>query len=119
MSRLAGMATVLYLGAASAGAQLQHSVVSGRVLAADGSPVARAEVALRDTRGQTIAGAVSDEEGRFRLRGVAPGDYHLAAVTQALQYVADLHRRPFATACRRNAASIERPARCRSIEFHG
>ncbi len=66
-------------------AQLQLSVVSGRVLGPDGGPMAKAQVALRDPLGQTITTVASDDTGRFRLPSVAPGVYLLGAETQALR----------------------------------
>ncbi len=66
-------------------AQLQLSPVSGRVLDPDGAPVRLAIVALTDPLGRTIATVTSDDEGRFRLSGVAPGVYLLGAQAPALR----------------------------------
>ncbi len=66
-------------------AQLQGSVVSGRVLGPDGTPAPRAEIVLRDTLGQDIRRVTADDLGRFRLRGVPPGVYHLGAEAAALR----------------------------------
>jgi len=66
-------------------AQLQLSVVSGRVLGPDGAPMRNAQVALLDPLGQAIATVASDDEGRFRMRSVPPGVYHLRAQASALQ----------------------------------
>ena len=66
-------------------AQLQLSVVSGRVLGPDGAPMRNAQVALLDPLGQAIATVASDGEGRFRMRSVPPGVYHLRAEAAALR----------------------------------
>lgn len=66
-------------------AQLQLSVVSGRVLGPDGAPMRDARVALLDPLGQSIATVTSDDEGRFRLRGVAPGVYQVGAEAPPLR----------------------------------
>ena len=73
---LVGAALLLFPSAVLA--QLQSSVVSGRVLDPGGAPAASAQVALMDPLGQAIGTAVADAEGRFRIRSVAPGVYHLA-----------------------------------------
>jgi outer membrane receptor protein involved in Fe transport len=72
-------------GAPGVWAQLQLSVVSGRVLGPDGSPMRDARVNLLDPLGRSIAAATSDAEGRFRLRGVAAGVYHLSAEAPTLR----------------------------------
>ncbi|MEV6838663.1 MFS transporter [Streptomyces sp. NPDC051133] len=51
----------------------------GRVLGADGSPVARAKVTLIDRRGRQAGAAVSDEDGGYVLAVPAEGAYVLAA----------------------------------------
>ncbi|MEV5347291.1 MFS transporter [Streptomyces achromogenes] len=51
----------------------------GRVLGADGAPVARAKVTLIDRRGRQAGATVSDEEGRYALAVPARGPYVLAA----------------------------------------
>jgi len=66
-------------------AQLQPSVVSGRLFGPQGSPVRGAEVILLDALGQRIDSAVSDTEGRFRIRSVPPGTYYLRAAARALR----------------------------------
>ena len=73
------------LAATALQAQLQLSVVSGRVLGPDGAPMPNAQVALRDALGEAIATIASDDEGRFRLRSVAPGVYQLEAEAPALR----------------------------------
>ncbi|MCC5475935.1 MFS transporter [Streptomyces sp. NPDC059680] len=51
----------------------------GRVLGADGVPVARAKVTLIDRRGRQAGAAVSDEDGSYALAVPAQGAYVLAA----------------------------------------
>lgn len=74
-------------------AQLQSITVAGRVFGPDGSPFRSAEVVLLDTLSQDIARVTSDDEGRFRLRGVAPGTYYLQA--EALPLRSGLHQLTF------------------------
>jgi hypothetical protein len=66
-------------------AQLQLSVVSGRVLGPDGAPVRSVQVALSDNLGQVVASVVTDDTGHFRLSRVAPGVYLLEATATALR----------------------------------
>ncbi|AKJ13506.1 transporter [Streptomyces incarnatus] len=51
----------------------------GRVLGADGAPVARAKVTLIDRRGRQAGATVSDEDGGYVLAVPAQGAYVLAA----------------------------------------
>ncbi|MET8802497.1 MFS transporter [Streptomyces sp. NPDC004546] len=51
----------------------------GRVLGADGAPVARAKVTLIDRRGRQAGATVSDEDGGYVLTVPAQGAYVLAA----------------------------------------
>ncbi|MBL1081009.1 MFS transporter [Streptomyces actinomycinicus] len=51
----------------------------GRVLDADGAPVARAKVTLIDRRGRQAGATVSDEDGSYVLAVPAEGAYVLAA----------------------------------------
>lgn len=51
----------------------------GRVLAASGTPVARAKVTLIDQRGKQAGAALTDGEGRYALDVPADGAYVLAA----------------------------------------
>src|SRR5262245_24091655 len=83
--RLSSFATLaVLLLAAGAQAQLQLSDVSGRVLGPDGAPRERARVTLTDGLGRAIAETASDEQGRFRIAGVAPGVYRLGGEAPAL-----------------------------------
>ncbi|MFE9094222.1 MFS transporter [Streptomyces sp. NPDC007264] len=51
----------------------------GRVLDADGTPVARARITLLDRRGRRAGGALSAEDGSYALAVPAGGPYVLAA----------------------------------------
>src|SRR5262249_24176332 len=55
--------------------------ISGRVLQVDGTPIGGANVSVLGTR----TGAVSDEEGRYQVRGVPVGDHEVRAL--ALGYL--------------------------------
>ncbi|MGH7718355.1 MAG: carboxypeptidase-like regulatory domain-containing protein, partial [Gemmatimonadaceae bacterium] len=67
---LTGTLAVLALGSASAHAQ----TVRGEVVEeSGGSPVSSATVLLLDADGRRVAGAFTDERGRFALRAAAPG----------------------------------------------
>lgn len=83
LSALAAVVTLLSPTAAHA--QLQLSVISGRVLGPDGVPMGNVQVALRDPLGEVVASIASDDGGQFRLRSVAPGVYHLSAESGALR----------------------------------
>jgi outer membrane receptor protein involved in Fe transport len=55
------------------------AVVSGRILnAADGVPLPFASVIVENaTSGQQLTGALSSENGRFAIQGLAPGSYRI------------------------------------------
>src|SRR5271157_2675244 len=65
------------------GAQLsaapEKGAVSGRVLDPRGTPVSQADVRLVNAAGATVSETHSDDQGRFTLDGIAPGDYQLIA----------------------------------------
>ncbi len=55
------------------------AVLAGNVVAeADGKPVVKAEVTLRDREGGTFSGS-SDQKGKFRAKGMGAGTYTLTA----------------------------------------
>jgi TonB dependent receptor/Carboxypeptidase regulatory-like domain len=66
-------------------AQLQTSLVSGRVTGLDGSAGQRAVVSLTDSLGHVITSTEADDEGRYRVRNVAPGDYLVRAEAPPLR----------------------------------
>jgi hypothetical protein len=57
----------------------QVQIISGRVLqVADGAPIAFASVIVEITSsGQSLSGALTSEDGRFRVPGLAPGEYRI------------------------------------------
>src|SRR5687767_12668078 len=59
----------------------QTAVISGRAVdGADGTPVALATIViLNAASGDTLSGAIADNDGRFRIRGLAPGRYLIHA----------------------------------------
>ncbi len=65
----------------------EGATVEGRVLDADGEPVARARVGLGQVAAVLARGALpenmvhSDEKGAFTLRGIAPGKVEIGAVS--------------------------------------
>lgn len=64
------------------------SGVHGRVADGSGVPLAGATVTLIDARGDVVATAVPDAGGRYRLDGVPPGRYTLAAGAEGYQPLA-------------------------------
>jgi outer membrane receptor protein involved in Fe transport len=66
-------------------AQIQTSVVSGRVTAPDGSAGKHAVVSLADSLGHPIVSAEADDDGRYHVRGVAPGVYLVRAEASPLR----------------------------------
>src|SRR4051812_27082429 len=57
-------------------AQVQQSAVEGRVIDAEGLPIADANIELRDAATNQSWRAISDAAGAFRL-SVPPSDYEL------------------------------------------
>jgi protocatechuate 3,4-dioxygenase beta subunit len=63
--------------------------IRGRATGPDGSPVARAYLHLRDSRGVELSGftaftAFTGEDGRFTVRNLAPDTYRVTALTRSL-----------------------------------
>ena len=74
--RLATFAALVLLVAGSAVAQLQSGNLYGTVADDQGAPLPGVSVALAGTGAQS---QVTDEQGRFRFIGLAPGTYALTA----------------------------------------
>lgn len=77
--RAGALAALLALAAAPAAARAQAGVVTGTVVESpSGRPLAAATVTLRSAADSTrAAGGTTDAAGRFRISGVAPGQYAL------------------------------------------
>ena len=74
---LLGLTLVAFARVASA--QLQLAEVRGLVREPQGEPAPAATVRLLDTQGRVVFVTASDGQGRFALRGVAPGSYLVEA----------------------------------------
>ena len=63
------------------------AIISGRVLqVADGAPIAFASVIVEITSsGQSLSGALTSEDGRFRVQGLAPGEYRITITFPGFQ----------------------------------
>ncbi len=72
-------ALCLLLFSASLWAAPKTGPVSGRVLDPQGAPVLQARIKLMNAAGTTVGETHSDEQGRFTLNGIDPGDYQLVA----------------------------------------
>lgn len=69
----------LFIAVAAGSAAAQDGVVTGRVIDAETSgPLSTATVELRsDADSSLVTGAAADEDGRFRIRNVSPGEYYV------------------------------------------
>ncbi|MGD5997777.1 carboxypeptidase-like regulatory domain-containing protein, partial [Xanthomonas citri pv. citri] len=54
-------------------AQSNAAGIAGRVLGADGQPVANAEVTITHTESGTVSRATTDADGRYNARGLRVG----------------------------------------------
>ncbi len=71
------------LSAATLHAEPAAGRITGRVLDPQGAPVSQADVKLVNAAGTTVGDARSDDQGRFALSDVDPGDYQLVAESPA------------------------------------
>lgn len=73
------------MAAAPALAQNTTAAVGGRVLAADGKPVAGATVTIRHIESGSVSTATTDAEGRYALRGLRVGGPYTVAFAKGGQ----------------------------------
>jgi outer membrane receptor protein involved in Fe transport len=70
--------------AVAAWAQLEQSVLRGKVSDPEGNPLPGAQVVLLDQRGAELQRATGDAGGHFLFRAVAPGSYYVRASREDL-----------------------------------
>ena len=76
----------IVLGMAAPTFAQSSAVVSGRVLrVADGSPIAFASVIVEVAGAEQPAGTLTGEDGRFRVQGLAPGEYTITVTFPGFQ----------------------------------
>ena len=74
--RASAVALVVFLPPTSFFAQEGTAILAGRILDdADGTPISFATVLVKDARGEALSGVLAGEDGRFVIRGLAPGSY--------------------------------------------
>ena len=67
------LSAFLFLLFIAAGAYAQQGVVTGIITGRDGKPVQFTNIAIPALH----AGATADQQGRFTIRGVPPGNYEI------------------------------------------
>jgi hypothetical protein len=77
------LALIAALAAAPAFAQSTSAGLGGRVVGADGQPVAGAEVTIVHSESGTISKAVTDANGRYAARGLRVGGPYTVTVNKA------------------------------------
>lgn len=78
--RASAVALVVLLPPIHSSAQEGAAILSGRILDdADGTPLSFATVLVKDVRGEPLSGVLAGEDGRFVIRGLAPGSYTIEA----------------------------------------
>ncbi|HJR72157.1 MAG TPA: TonB-dependent receptor [Luteimonas sp.] len=74
---------IVALAAAPVFAQSTSSGVGGRILGADGQPVAGADVTITHTESGTVSRAVTDANGRYAARGLRVGGPYTITINKA------------------------------------
>lgn len=82
MSKLT-LGLLAVLATAPAFAQSTSAGVGGRVVAADGKPVAGAEVTITHAESGTVSRAVTDADGRYNARGLRVGGPYTITINKA------------------------------------
>ncbi|MFC5569599.1 TonB-dependent receptor domain-containing protein [Lysobacter yangpyeongensis] len=82
MSKLT-LGLLAVLATAPAFAQSTAAGIGGRVVGADGKPVAGAEVTITHTESGTVSRAVTDADGRYNARGLRVGGPYTVSVNKA------------------------------------
>src|SRR6478752_2998935 len=84
-ARLSKLSLALFavLATSSAFAQSTSAGLGGRVVGANGQPVAGAEVTIVHTESGTVSKAVTDANGRYSARGLRVGGPYTVTVNQA------------------------------------
>ena len=82
MSKLT-LGLLAVLAAAPAFAQSTSAGVGGRVIGADGQPVAGAEVTITHTESGTVSRAMTDADGRYNARGLRVGGPYTITINKA------------------------------------
>lgn len=77
-------ATVLIISACVAAQDSATGAIRGTVMDASGGRIAQASIAVVNTATGTLEGATSDNQGRFALEMLAPGDYSLRVEAQGM-----------------------------------
>lgn len=78
--RASAVALVVFLPPIPCLAQEGTAILAGRILDdADGTPLSFATVLVKDARGEPLSGVLAGEDGRFVIRGLAPGSYTIEA----------------------------------------
>lgn len=84
MTRITPLSTVLFVTlflSLTAIAQNRNGIIQGKVLTSDGQPASGVSIQLL----KTAWGAISDDNGSFRIAGVRPGSYTIKASAVSIQ----------------------------------
>lgn len=80
MTKISGIACVMLVGSAVAGAQSQNGSISGVITDASGAVVANATVTLTGASNGVVRTTETSSSGGYTIQGVAPQDYKLSVV---------------------------------------